>query len=128
LKPAPLQIQTRHGPKPVDGYRVLRPDGAGTGLAITPELVEGEGGQVLENKSSWMVSHASSGAAVAGPYRTVTEAQSLAGQLAHLSWTAERMSPADLGQARAIIANYQAGAVGSPTPAAGEKRVVPDQE
>ncbi len=127
LKPAPLQIQTRQGPRSVDGYRLLRPDGAGTGLAITPELIEGEGGRVQENKSGWMVSHANSGAAVAGPYRTVTEAQSLAGQLAHLPWTAEGLSPADLGQAKSIITNYQAGAASIGKPAAGEKRVVPDQ-
>jgi hypothetical protein len=89
-----------------NSYRVLRSDGADTGLAITPYLRPGEDGQPTPDPNAWAVTHSSSGALVGGPYASVATAQGLATQLANLPWTGT-MATEDMSRAKAIIAAYQ---------------------
>ncbi len=76
LKPGPVQVSTGRGKTTTlpDSYRVVRPDGSETGLALTrPVPPAGDG---------WMITHTDSGLAMGGPYDSVQTAQTIAGQLA----------------------------------------------
>jgi hypothetical protein len=109
LKAAPVRIQTGSGQPftPQNSYRVIRPDGSDTGLAVTPYVREGENGQLVEDDQSWGVTHASSGSLISGPYRSVSRAQGLATQLSGLNWTAARLPAEEVSQARQIVKNYR---------------------
>jgi hypothetical protein len=109
LKAAPIRIQTGSGQPftPQNSYRVVRPDGSETGLAVTPYVREGENGQLVEDDRNWGVTHASSGSLISGPYRSVSQAQGLATQLSGLRWTATRVPAEDVHQAKQIISAYR---------------------
>jgi hypothetical protein len=109
LQKAALKVQTSAGEPfaPKNSYRVVRPDGSDTGLAVTPHLQENEKGLPLESESSWCVTHTSTGALVSGPYETVSKAHTLATQLSVLRWTAAAVPGADVEKARQIIAGYE---------------------
>jgi hypothetical protein len=109
LKAAPIRIQTGSGQPftPKNSYRVVRPDGSETGLAVTPYVREGENGQLVEDDQSWGVTHAASGSLISGPYRSVSQAQGLATQLSGLRWTAARVPAEDVTQAKQIISAYR---------------------
>jgi hypothetical protein len=109
LKAEPIRIQTGSGQPftPKNSYRVVRPDGADTGLAVTPYVREGENGQLVEDDQNWGVTHASSGSLISGPYRSVSQAQGLATQLSGLRWTAARVPAEDVNQAKQIISAYR---------------------
>jgi hypothetical protein len=107
LQAAPMTIQTGHG-QPVtipNSYRVLRSDGADTGLAITPHVTEKGAAD-----NAWSVTHIGSGALLSGPYDSVSRAHDLAGQLAPLRWKEDRVPAADIERAKKIIETYQATA------------------
>lgn len=108
LQPAEIQIQTRAGQPLVvkNGYRVLRPDGTDTGLAVTPHLVETAPGQSTVAGEAWLVTHTRTGAFIGDPVATVAQAQRLATKLSPLSWTQADMSPADITRARQIVADH----------------------
>jgi hypothetical protein len=104
LKAAQLQVQTgERGPVLVNSYRVLRPDGQDTGLAITPRVSE-EGKEV---EGAWCVTHAASGNLISGPYSSIAQAQGLASQLSPLPWTAPGLSAQDTARAKQIINQYR---------------------
>lgn len=109
LQVASLKVQTSAGElfTPKNSYRVVRPDGSDTGLAITPHLEENENGQPLEKGSSWCVTHTGTGALISGPYDTVSKAHNLATQLSVLRWTAAAVPGVDVEKARQIIGGYQ---------------------
>ena len=109
LQTAALKVQTSAGElfAPKNSYRVVRPDGSDTGLAVTPHLEENENGQPLEQGSSWCVTHTSTGALISGPYDTVSKAHTLATQLSVLRWTAVTIPEADVQKARQIIEGYE---------------------
>ncbi|MBE7556701.1 MAG: hypothetical protein HS126_37095 [Anaerolineales bacterium] len=109
LKAEPIRIQTGSGQPftPKNSYRVVRPDGTDTGLAVTPYVREGENGQLVEDDQNWGVTHASSGSLISGPYRSVSQAQGLATQLSGLRWTAARVPAEDVNQAKQIISAYR---------------------
>jgi hypothetical protein len=94
--------------RPTKSYRVLRPDGSDTGLALTPYVRTGADGQVVEDEQSWGVSHAGSGSLIGGPYSSLSEAQDLAGRLSSVNWTKEvdQIPAQDVAQARQIIDAY----------------------
>lgn len=109
LQTASLKVQTSTGElfAPENSYRVVRPDGSDTGLAVTPHLKENENGQPLKKDSSWCVTHTSTGALISGPYDTVSKAHNLATQLSVLGWTAVTIPGTDVQKARQIIEDYQ---------------------
>jgi hypothetical protein len=116
LQPAEIQIQTRAGQPLVikNGYRVLRPDGTDTGLAVTPHLVENATGQSTEGGDAWLVTHTRTGAFIGDPLGTVAGAHQLATKLAPLPWTGIQMSPADIARARQIVADHLPGEATEP--------------
>ena len=87
-----------------NSYRVVRDDGADTGLAITPYLEQREG-QTVPKKDAWSVTHAGSGALVDGPHDSLEQAQGLATKLSALPWTGS-MSKTNIAQAKRIIREY----------------------
>jgi hypothetical protein len=105
LKPEPIQVRTSNGQiiTAADSYRVVRPDGGDTGLALTPTL--NPGGEPVAN--SWGVTHTASGSLVSGPYPDLQQAQSLATQLSGLRWSNLRVPAEDVEQARKIISTFQ---------------------
>jgi hypothetical protein len=106
LQAASIQVQTSGG-KPFvakNSYRVVRDDGADTGLAITPYLEQREG-QNVPKKDAWSVTHAGSGALVDGPHDSLEQAQGLATKLSALPWTGS-MSKTHIAQAKRIIRAY----------------------
>jgi hypothetical protein len=109
LQAASLKVQTSAGElfAPKNSYRVVRPDGSDTGLAVTPHLEENENGQPLEQGSAWCVTHTRTGALISGPYDTVSKAHTLATQLSVLRWTAVTIPGADVEKAMQIIEGYQ---------------------
>ncbi|GIK38113.1 MAG: hypothetical protein BroJett011_19460 [Chloroflexota bacterium] len=109
MQTASLKVQTSTGElfAPKNSYRVVRPDGCDTGLAVTPHLEENKNGQPLESDSSWCVTHTGTGALISGPYDTVSKAHNLATQLSVLRWTAVTIPGADVEKARQIIEGYQ---------------------
>ena len=109
LQAASIQIQTGSGEPFLaeDSYRVVRADGSDTGLAITPYLESGQAnGKPAVKADAWGVTHAGSGALVAGPYESVDQAQELATKLSNLPWTGT-MSKQDVGRAKRIIQAYR---------------------
>ncbi len=111
LQAATLHLQTGSGQSftPGAAYRVVRPDGSDTGLAITPYVREDENGQPVEDDCRWGVTHAASGSLVSGPYESVSQAQGLATQLSGLGWAAGRVPAEDVSQAKQIIGAYRRG-------------------
>jgi hypothetical protein len=111
LQAATIRIQTGDGQPftPQSSYRVVRPDGSETGLAITPFIREDGGGRLMEDTQQWGVTHAASGSLISGPYDSVARAQGLATQLAGLGWTEPRLPAEDIQQARQIISAYHNG-------------------
>lgn len=105
LKPGSIQVRTGSGQivTAPNSYRVVRPDGSDTGLALTPTLTSN--GEPTEN--SWGITHTASGSLVSGPYTDLKQAQSLATQLAGLRWGGLRVPAPDIEQARQIIAGFQ---------------------
>ncbi len=102
LKAAQLYVpDAEREPALVNSYRVLRPDGQDTGLAITPQVEEGK-----EVEGAWCVTHAASGNLVSGPY-SMAQAQEMATQLSPLPWTASSLSAQDTARAKQIIKQYQ---------------------
>jgi hypothetical protein len=93
-------------------YRVLRPDGTRTGLAVTPRLKPGPDDRVIEDKGAWGVTDVRTGAWLGGPYDSISRAQGLASRLSSLKWTAATLPPADREKAQNIIREYQ-GSPGS---------------
>lgn len=118
LQAAQLSIRTGGGQSftPTSSYRVVRPDGSDTGLAVTPCVWEGDGGQLVEDEKRWGVTHTASGNLISGPYDTLSQAQGLATQLSDLRWTGSRVPATDVEQAKQIISAYQPG------PDAGRKK------
>jgi hypothetical protein len=109
LQAASIRIQTGSG-QPFtskNSYRVVRPDGHDTGLAITPYVREDDQGQPVEDDRRWGVTHAASGSLISGPYDSLAQAQGLAGRLADLPWTGARLPGKDVTQARQIIEAYK---------------------
>jgi len=107
LQAASIQVQTSAG-KPFvakNSYRVVRDDGADTGLAITPYL-EQRAGQAVPKKDAWSVTHAGSGALVDGPHNSLEQAQGLATKLSALPWTGS-MSKTNIAQAKRMISEYR---------------------
>lgn len=109
LQKAALNVQTSTGQAfaSKNSYRVVRPDGSDTGLAVTPHLEENENGQPLESERAWCVTHTRTGALVSGPYDTVSKAHNLATQLSVLRWTVDAVPGADVEKARQIIEGYE---------------------
>lgn len=109
LLAAPIRLQTGGGQPftPKTSYRVVRPDGSDTGLAITPYVREGENGGLGEDDQAWGVTHTASGSLISGPYASVAQAQGLATQLSELRWTAARVPAGDVEQARRIVSAYR---------------------
>lgn len=118
LQAGPVQVLGRDGQAFTvqNSYRVVRPDGSDTGLAITPHLrstwrpaqVEpGDKGQTVERPDAWSVTHAGSGALIDGPYPTIAQAQGLATELSALRWTASSVPKADVDRAKALIGQYR---------------------
>lgn len=103
LKPEPIQVRSGSGQviTTPDSYRVVRPDGTDTGLALTLTL--------NSNGDSWGVTHTASGSLISGPYPDLKQAQTLATQLAGLRWAGLRVPAPDVEQARQIIAAFQPG-------------------
>jgi hypothetical protein len=102
-------------------YLVLGGDGQPTGLAITPTVevlrdssgdpVRGERGQVMtkSNNYTWYLTHVGSGTALAGPFKSVAQAQGLASILAQLDWnrpTLSSFSPRERAHIRRTITDY----------------------
>ena len=109
LQAAPLRMQV-DGEQPFtpkNSYRVVRPDGSDTGLAVTPYVRKGENGQLVEDDQSWGVTHAASGSLISGPYRSISQAQGLATRLSGLRWTAARVPAEDVNQARQFAQDYR---------------------
>lgn len=105
LKPEAIQVRTGSGQviTAPDSYRVLRPDGSDTGLALTPTLkVNGEA-----EANNWGITHSASGSLVSGPYTDLKQAQTLASQLAGLRWAGLRVPGEDVARARQIITDFQ---------------------
>lgn len=108
LQAAPIRMQTGGEPfTPQTSYRVLRPDGSETGLAVTPYVRESESGQLVEDERNWGVTHAASGSLISGPYRSVSQAQGLASHLSGLRWTAAQVPAEDVAQAKQIVSAYR---------------------
>jgi hypothetical protein len=109
LQAAPVRVLGRDGQALTlqNSYRVVRPDGSDTGLAITPHLEQGDKGQTVERQAAWSVTHAGSGALIDGPYPTIAQAQGLATELATLRWTASSVPKADVDRAKALIGHYR---------------------
>ena len=109
LQAGPVQVLGRDGQAFTvqNSYRVVRPDGSDTGLAITPHLEQGDKGQTVERPDAWSVTHAGSGALIDGPYPTIAQAQGLATELAALRWTASSVPKADVDRAKALIGQYR---------------------
>jgi len=109
LQAAPVQVLGRDGKAFTvqNSYRVVRPDGSDTGLAITPHLEQGDKGQTVERPDAWSVTHAGSGALIDGPYPTIAQAQGLATELSALRWTASSVPKADVDRAKALIGHYR---------------------
>jgi hypothetical protein len=109
LRPAPIQVRTSSGQTftPRNSYQVVKPDGTDTGLAITPYVREGAGGQPVEDETAWGVTHTRSGSLIGGPYESLAKAQGLATKLSYLRWTAPVVPAADVAQARQMIDEYQ---------------------
>jgi hypothetical protein len=105
LKPDTIQVRTGSGQviTAPDSYRVVRPDGGDTGLALTPALTAN--GEPEANR--WGVTHTASGSLVSGPYPDLQQAQSLATQLSGLRWSNLRVPAEDVEQARKIISTFQ---------------------
>jgi hypothetical protein len=116
LKAAPIQMQTGDGQPFLaeNGYRVVRPDGSDTGLAITPYLEQGgEGKQPVERPKCWGVTHTGTGALVDGPYDSLEQAQGLATKLAPLPWTTGTAMPkADMTRVKRLIKAYRQALAG----------------
>jgi len=109
LQAGPVQVLGRDGQAFTvqNSYRVVRPDGSDTGLAITPHLEQGDKGQTVERADAWSVTHAGSGALIDGPYPTIAQAQGLATELSALRWTASSVPKADVDRAKALIGHYR---------------------
>lgn len=109
LQAGPVQVLGRDGQAFTvqNSYRVVRPDGSDTGLAITPHLEQGDKGQTVERPDAWSVTHAGSGALIDGPYPTIAQAQGLATELAALRWTASAVPKADVDRAKTLIGHYR---------------------
>lgn len=105
LKPGALQVRSGSGQVLTlpDSYRVVRPDGGDTGLALTPTLNANDEPEA----NSWGVTHTASGSLVSGPYPDLKQAQVLATQLSGLRWAGLRVPTADIEQARHIITDFQ---------------------
>jgi hypothetical protein len=102
LYPASITIRSDDGStKKADGYQVVRPSGASTGLAITPYQSSADGNE------SWGVTHMNSGALVQGPFKNISEAQGLAARLSELRWTRLSVPPEDLSRAQQIVSDYE---------------------
>ena len=104
LKPEAVWVLTRQGERAMaeDSFRVLRPDGCETGLAISAEMVRSPDGRVIKG-DTWNITHTPSGATVEGSFSDPTEAQSLANKLVGLDWTGLRMPPDEMKKAVQII-------------------------
>jgi len=89
-----------------NSYRVMRPDGSDTGLAITPAVSRGEEGPV-EQPGQWGLTHAGSGALISGPYDDLTKVHRLASQLSGLRWTEANMPQTDVMKAKGIIKAFE---------------------
>ena len=109
LKEAPIHIKTGRGQPftPRSSYRVVGLDGEDTGLALTPELEETEGGALAEVENAWNVTHTGTGAKISGPYPSIAQAHGLATRLSALPWTAARVPAPDIKRARQMIDEYQ---------------------
>lgn len=109
LKSAAIQMRDGQGQlyTPQNSYRVLRPDGSDTGLAITPYLEQDQNGRVVEKEEAWGVTHTGTGGLLDGPYPSISQAQGLATELSDLRWTEGRIPQADVAQARQIIDRYR---------------------
>lgn len=107
LKPEAIQVRSGSGQviTAPDSYRVVRPDGSDTGLALTPTLkANGEA-----EANSWGITHSASGSLVSGPYPDLKQAQTLATQLSGLRWASLRVPSEDVARAREIISVFQRG-------------------
>lgn len=96
----------------VNGYVVLRENGADTGLAVTPALrVTGDGG-VEEDTQRWWLTHIPSGKHIpgAGAYGQKEEAELLAGVLAQIDWTRDEdeLTADEIRQVAATVTAYNA--------------------
>ena len=103
LKPGPVQVSIGRGQTTTmpDSYRVVKPDGAETGLALTRP--------VSSARDGWMITHTDSGLAMGGPYDSVQAAQTIAGQLAVVVED-DRLSQAEkMKAARKIIGPGKGG-------------------
>jgi hypothetical protein len=109
LQAGPVQVLGRDGQAFTvqNSYRVVRPDGSDTGLAITRHLEQDDKGQTVERPDAWSVTHAGSGALIDGPYPTIAQAQGLATELSALRWTASSVPKADVDRAKALIGQYR---------------------
>jgi hypothetical protein len=121
LKKEPVQM--RVGAKgetftPSKSYRVVRPDGSDTGLAITPGVSQGENGPV-EQPGQWGITHTGTGGLISGPYDDLSKGQQLASQLSGLRWTEPNVPKSDVMKAKKIIKAF--ATTGAPSLPAASK-------
>jgi hypothetical protein len=105
LKKAPIRMRVGAGGETFTSpgsYRVVRPDGSDTGLAITPAVSQGENGPV-EQPGQWGLTHTGTGALISGPYDGLSKVQHLASQLSGLRWTEPKVPKSDVLKAKGII-------------------------
>ncbi len=124
LKAEPIQMRVganRETFTSPSSYRVVRPDGSDTGLAITPGVTQGENGPV-EQSGQWGITHTGSGGLISGPYDDLSKAQQLASQLSELRWTESNMPKSDVMKAKGIIKAF-APSGGPSLPAAPQSPV-----
>jgi hypothetical protein len=119
LKAEPIQMRVGSGGETFtspNSYRVIRPDGSDTGLAITPGVTQGENGPV-EQPGEWGITHTGTGGLISGPYSDLSKAQQLASQLSGLRWTESNVPKSDVMKAKNIIKAFAASGA-PPLPAA----------
>ncbi len=116
LKPESIQVRTGSGQVVAapDSYRVMRPDGSDTGLAINPGLkVSQRNGvsQVVIEAGQWWLTHLASGKGLAGPYPTLEAAHRLAGILAQADWSRDEseLTTREMEQLKETIKSFQTG-------------------
>jgi len=70
----------------VEGYEVIFPGGAKTGLTITPEIKIEADGHLKINKLRWYVNYERAGRPIGGPYESVSQAKGMAALMAQFDW------------------------------------------
>jgi hypothetical protein len=119
LQAAPIRMRDSEGQLVTSqhSYRVVRPDGTETGLALTPYL-EQKDGQTVESETAWGVTHTGTGALIEGPFESIAQAQGLATILSPLRWTKTPLPRADVDRARELSEQHRQ----IPKPTAGKTK------